>query len=80
MLNYTSVLKDFALDNKGLYALFIATMLTHPLERLRFPIYLVKLWRPSSGTGKSEHYKSLATIVLWTVIQVIFTSIGLLDR
>jgi hypothetical protein len=37
MLNYTSVLKDFALDNKGLYALFIATMLTHPLEKIAFP-------------------------------------------
>jgi hypothetical protein len=61
------------------YALFIATMLTHPLEKIAFPIFS-KTLAVSSGTGKSEHYKSLATIiVLWTVIQVIFTSIGLLD-
>lgn len=81
MLNYTSVLKDFAVDNKGLYAVFIATMLTHPLEKIVFPhIFSKTLAAVSSGTGKSEHYKSLATIIaLWAVIQVIFTSIGLLD-
>jgi hypothetical protein len=56
MLNYTSVLKDFALDNKGLYV-FIATMLTHPLEDCVSHIGKT-LAAVSSGTGKSEHYKS----------------------
>jgi ABC-type multidrug transport system fused ATPase/permease subunit len=81
MLNYTSTLSEFAFKNKGLYAVFIATMLTHPLEKIVFPhVFSKTLAAVSSGTGKSTHYKSIATIIgLWTVIQVVFTSTGLLD-
>jgi ABC-type multidrug transport system fused ATPase/permease subunit len=72
---------DFAKANKGLYAVFLTTILTHPLEKIVFPHVFSKTLAAVSSGGKARtHMKSMATIIgLWAVIQVIFTGINLLD-
>jgi hypothetical protein len=65
-VDYTSTLSEFAFKNKGLYTVFIATMLTHPLEKSS-PTYSGKtLAATSSGLGKicalqkyRDYYRSM---------------------
>lgn len=81
MSSSTATLQAFASANKGLYAVFLTSILTHPLEKVVFPhVFSKTLAAVSSGSAKSSHYKSIAKIIaLWSVIQIVFTSINMLD-
>jgi ABC-type multidrug transport system fused ATPase/permease subunit len=80
MPGYVSVLKGFALENRGLYAMFLLTVLTHPLEKIVFPhIFSTTIAAITAGGKQIPRRRVLTLIGVWIAIQVIYTGMNLLD-
>lgn len=80
MPGYVSVLRTFAMENRGLYAMFLLTILTHPLEKIVFPhIFSTTLAAITAGGKKTPHKRILVLVGLWITIQVVYTGMNILD-
>jgi hypothetical protein len=72
MPGYVSVLKSFAMENRGLYAMFLLTVLTH-LEKIVFPHILATIAAITAGGKQIPRKRVLTLIGVWISIQVIYT-------
>jgi ABC-type bacteriocin/lantibiotic exporter with double-glycine peptidase domain len=80
MPDYVTVLRAFASENRGLYSLFLLTILTHPLEKIVFPhVFSTTLAAITNGGKQTPHKRILILVSMWVVIQVVYTLMSLLD-
>jgi ABC-type multidrug transport system fused ATPase/permease subunit len=79
MPNYLETLRDFATEHPAMYALFVVTVMTHPVEKIVFPHVLSKTMSAITAGGKLPQRLIMTLVVLWVSIQVAYTGMNLLD-
>lgn len=80
MPGYVEALPAFAMQNKALYAMFLATLLTHPLEKVAFThMFTTTVAEVATAGSAVPRRKIVMLLTLFAAIKLIHTGIGALD-